>query len=228
MVGKSTQRLLCAAARRMASVMSKTAAPQSESKITKPSRRHNKSFDETHARLTDVAVRIFSEKGEEGLSISAVARESGMNRTTVYYHFNSRDEMVEAVRKWSAGQLAKAFAPIGSPGDRARYISTFVLEKPELMKLWVDDFMASGDIRDRYPEWDNLVEGTRKRIEREQPGSGIDAEVYCTIMLTVAMVAPRVFANSVRPEMPMSDIIERFTREQMRALDRDALGETKG
>lgn len=175
--------------------------------------------------LTDVAVRLFSEKGAEALSVSGLAREAGVNRTTVYYHFNSRDEMVAAIRDWSAQQLAKAFAPVAPQQDRARYITRFALEKAELMKLWIEDFLSPGDIRTRYPEWDRLVAGTRARLDAGLPDEAIDAEVYCAILLTVAMVAPRVYVNSVRPDLDPETAIARFTAEQMRMLRRDTLAE---
>ncbi|MEZ5742651.1 MAG: helix-turn-helix domain-containing protein [Sphingomonadaceae bacterium] len=196
--------------------------------MTKPSpqtgQRRNKAFEETHRALIDVAVRLISEKGIEALSLSELAREAGVNRTTVYYHFADRDDLIAAVRAWSAGQLASAFAPGSSPIDRADYITRFVLENPELIRIWIDDFLAEGDIRARYPEWDRLVAGVRERLEAEHPGETIDAEVYCVNMLVVAMIGPRIYRSSVRPELGIEEATQRFNREQMRRLRQDGFG----
>jgi AcrR family transcriptional regulator len=193
-----------------------------------PAPRRNRAFEETHGILIDTAVRLISEKGAEALSLAELAREAGVNRTTVYYHFSDREALVREVRAWSAAQLAKAFSIDAPPSDRADYISRFVLENPELIKLWIDDFLAPGDIRERYPEWDNLVSGVAARFARERPGDQIDAELYCVNMLTVAMIAPRVYANSVRPELGLEEAMERFNREQMRMLGHDGLDELPG
>lgn len=189
------------------------------------SQRRNKAFEETHRLLIDVAVRLISEKGIEALSLAEIARKAGVNRTTVYYHFSDRDALIAAARSWSANQLAKAFAPIASELERANYITRFVLENPELIRLWIEDFISRGDIRERYPEWDGLVEGVRQRLEAEHPGEDIDPEIYCVNMLTVAMIGPRVYCNSVQPELDIESAIERFNREQLRMLSHDGFGE---
>jgi len=191
----------------------------------KPALRRNKAFEETHGLLIDTAVRLISEKGVEALTLAELAREAGVNRTTVYYHFSDRDALIAEVRAWSAGQLAKAFQTEASPQERANYISRFVLENPELIKLWIDDFMAPGDIRRRYPEWDNLVAGVAARFEKERPGDRIDPELYCVNMLTVAMIGPRVYHNSVRPDLDLETAIENFNREQLRMLGHDGMDE---
>lgn len=175
--------------------------------------------------LIDTAVRLISEKGVDALSLAQLAREAGVNRTTVYYHFSDRDALIGQVRSWSAAQLARAFSIDASPRERADYIARFVLENPELIKLWIDDFLAPGDIRERYPEWDNLVAGVAARFAKEHPGKSIDAELYCVNMLTVAMIGPRVYRNSVRPELDVTATMERFNREQMRMLGHDGMDE---
>ena len=37
----------------------------------------------------------------EAVSIAALSREMGINRTTVYYHFDSREALLEAVTSWA-------------------------------------------------------------------------------------------------------------------------------
>lgn len=184
----------------------------------KPARRRNKAFDETHVALIETAVRLVSEKGMEALSLSEVAREAGVNRTTIYYHFESREALVEAVREWSARQLAAAFAPSSSREDRTRYIARFVIENPEVIDLWAADFLAPGKIGDRYPEWDGLVAGMAEQLKSQPETADVDAEAYCTLMLTWAMLGPRVYHNSVRPDLSKEDAIERMTRTQVRIL----------
>ncbi len=184
----------------------------------KSARRRNKAFDETHVALIETAVRLVSEKGMEALSLSEVAREAGVNRTTIYYHFESREALVEAVREWSARQLAAAFAPSSSREDRTRYIARFVIENPEVIDLWAADFLAPGKIGDRYPEWDGLVAGMAEQLKSQPETADVDAEAYCTLMLTWAMLGPRVYHNSVRPDLSKEDAIERMTRTQVRIL----------
>jgi len=195
--------------------------------VSQSAPRRNKAFDETHSLLIDTAVRLISEKGVDALSLVELAREAGVNRTTVYYHFSDREALIGEVRGWSAAQLAKAFRTDATPFERGKYITRFVLENPELIKLWIDDFMARGDIRQRYPEWDNLVAGVAERFEKERPGEQIDPELYCVNMLTVAMIGPRIYHNSVRPDLDSETAIERFNRQQLRMLGHDGMDQLR-
>ena len=155
--------------------------------------------------------------------MSALARAAGVNRTTVYYHFESREALVAAVKSWSSDQIVRAFRPDLPQRERIDYITRFVIENPELIKLWIEDFIAPGDIRDRYPFWDALVDGISARFATVFPDEEIDAEVYCVILLTSAIIGPRVFRNSVRPDANSQSIVERFRKEHQRLLRHDAL-----
>jgi AcrR family transcriptional regulator len=185
--------------------------------------RRNKGFEETHREMIETAVRLISEKGVEALSVSALARAMGVNRTTVYYHFDTREALIAAVKAWSSEQLARGFEPIGSQSERIDYITGFVLENPELIKLWIEDLLSPGDMRDSYPHWDALVQGTQKDLSAAHPDDQPDAEVYCAILLTSAIIGPRVFRNRVRPGDSTQTIIERFRSEWRRMLKSEGL-----
>jgi len=185
-------------------------------------RRRNKGFGATHDTIIQAAVRLISEKGVEALSMAAISRAVGINRTTLYYHFRDRGAMVAAVKLWSSEQLGKGFEPQVPQQERIDYISRFVLENAELIKLWFEDFVSPGDIRDRYPNWDALIGGTSISL-KDEGREPIDAEVYCTMLLTAAFIAPRVYHLSVRPDLSLEEVTERFRKEQQRILKRDSL-----
>jgi|SRR5215831_552894 len=180
--------------------------------------RNYKCYEDTHQEMIETAVRLISKKGMHAVSIAALARETGINRTTVYYHFKSREELIEAVKAWSSEQLSKAFSADRPQKDRIDYITRFVLENPELIKLWIEDLLAPGDIRHRYPHWDDLVTGIQA-VAREQEGDdAIDAEVYSVILITSAIIGPRVFKNSVSVGADTETIVRRFRSERQRLL----------
>ena len=183
----------------------------------------NKGFEDTHQQMIETAVRLISQKGVEALSIAAIAREMGINRTTCYYHFEHRDALLNAVRHWSAEQLATGLSPSVPQQDRMDFITRFVLENPALIKLWIDDFISGGDIRTRYPNWDALVAGMAATFSERLPKENVDAEVYCVMLLTSAFIGPRVFKNSVAPNSDIDTVVKRFREEQQRLLRHDAL-----
>ncbi|MEJ5979055.1 helix-turn-helix domain-containing protein [Novosphingobium sp. PS1R-30] len=188
--------------------------------------RRNRTFDATHQALIEASVALISEKGVESLSVAGLARAVGMNRATVYYHFASREALLEAVSTWSSEQLTRGFASSESQQERIDFVARFVLENPDLIKLWIEQFIAPGDIRTRYPKWDEFIAASRQHgpgPSGEGDVGDIDVEVYCTFLLAGAIIGPRVFQSSVRPDLSEDEVIERFRVEQQRMLRRDGL-----
>ena len=185
--------------------------------------RRNKGFEDTHREMIETAVRMISEKGADALSIAALAREMGINRTTVYYHFDNREELIHAVTSWASAELAKGMDLAVPVPERIGLISRFVLENPELIKLWIDDFITGTDIRKSYTRWDELVEAMRRQFVELYPDDPPDAEVYCVTLIAGSIIGPRVFANSIDRNASIDSIVERFLREQQRTLTRDGV-----
>lgn len=180
-----------------------------------PRRRH-RSYTDSHRQMIETAVRLISEQGAASLSITDVARAMGIDRTTVYYHFKDREALIAEVKVWAAAALVKAFDFDGPVEERIDYTTRYVLENPELVKLWIDDFIAPGDIRTSFPFWDAMMEGFRPKSE--DPASGIDAEVYFINLLTSAIIGPRVFKNRVCPDADIDTVVRRFRVERLRLL----------
>lgn len=175
--------------------------------------------------LIEVAVGLIADRGIDALSLSALARAAGVNRTTIYYHFTDRDALVAAVKLWSSQQIVAAFRPELPRQARIDYVTRFVLDHPAIMSLWIEDFIAPGDIRASYPHWDALVSGIGASLAAAFPEEAIDAEVYCVILLTSALIGPRVYRHRVAPDLDTETTIARFRREQQRVLRRDGIAD---
>jgi AcrR family transcriptional regulator len=187
--------------------------------------RRYKSFEDTHQMLIELAVGLIADRGIDALSLSALARAAGVNRTTIYYHFTDRDALVAAVKLWSSQQIVAAFRPELPRQARIDYVTRFVLDNPAIMSLWIEDFIAPGDIRASYPHWDALVSGIGTSLAVAFPDEPIDAEVYCVMLLTSALIGPRVFRHRVAPDLDTEATIARFRQEQQRVLRRDGIAD---
>src|SRR3546814_8405327 len=84
--------------------------------------------------MIETAVRLISEKGVGSLSMAALARAMRINRTTVYYHFKSREDLIETVKQWSSAQLDKGLSLSAPQQERIDFVTRFVLENPALIK----------------------------------------------------------------------------------------------
>ncbi|MEU6452839.1 TetR/AcrR family transcriptional regulator [Streptomyces sp. NPDC048232] len=75
----------------------------------------------TSDRLLDAALRLYTESGEQGVTVTAVTRTSGVSLGSLYHHFGSLDGLLTALtERWTGrlmGQLVTAL--IGAEGARA-------------------------------------------------------------------------------------------------------------
>jgi AcrR family transcriptional regulator len=52
---------------------------------------------DTRARIQEVALELFTEQGYENTSLREVAERLGVTKAALYYHFKSKDEIVESI-----------------------------------------------------------------------------------------------------------------------------------
>ncbi len=82
--------------------------------------------------LTDVALRVFAERGFDGASMDDVARAAGITKAAIYHHAKGKEALLE---RGLSRALAALFAALDEPGatqgraiDRLRYIVRRVVE----------------------------------------------------------------------------------------------------
>ncbi|MEV5998149.1 TetR/AcrR family transcriptional regulator [Streptomyces griseomycini] len=93
--------------------------------------------------LLDAALRVYSEEGEQGLTVNAVTKASGVSLGSLYHHFGSIDGLVDALLlRWLERLLGELVTALQSTrtartGVRAlvRAYLRFVREHPEVSML---------------------------------------------------------------------------------------------
>ena len=71
-----------------------------------PDRPLRSDAQESRAALLLAARELVAERGIDALTVSGVAQRAGLNRSTAYQHFRSRDELIDAVGGTGIGDLA--------------------------------------------------------------------------------------------------------------------------
>lgn len=183
-----------------------------------PSPRRNRGYLKTHKEIVEEAVKLLAEKGPDALSVAGLARRLGVDRTTIYHHFKNKDQLIEAVMAWASDQLTTAFGPVQPSPEQQDFISHNVLDNPALIKLWMERFITSSDVRESYPEWDAMVTTTARHMADAQPHEKPDIPVFCMILLMATIIGPMAYRNSVEPQAAPDQIVDRFRRELARIL----------
>jgi AcrR family transcriptional regulator len=128
--------------------------------------------------LTDVALRVFAERGYDGASMDDVARAAGITKASIYHHVSGKEALLE---RGLTRALDALFAILDEPGsrdgrarERLRYIVTRVAETtlrllPELSVL----FRARGTSKsergalERRREFDRVVTELVRTAQRD-------------------------------------------------------------
>src|SRR5438477_304664 len=80
--------------------------------------------EQTRLRITESTVALHEKIGPARTSISAVAEQAGVRRSTVYRHFPDEESLIDACSAhWRAANPAPdlaAWAAIGDPSERLR------------------------------------------------------------------------------------------------------------
>jgi AcrR family transcriptional regulator len=95
--------------------------------------------------LTDVALRVFAERGYDGASMDDVARAAGITKASIYHHVAGKEALLERGLERALAALAAILgepaAQAGSDAQRVRFIVRRVAETacsllPELTVLF--------------------------------------------------------------------------------------------
>lgn len=91
-------------------------------------------------RILDAALRLVRDRGYTKTTMSAVAAEAGVGRGTLYWHYDSKDDLVYAMMEREIQRLMEIYAPMGDLEGRA-------IEKIEmLIRISFDSLEAANEL----------------------------------------------------------------------------------
>ena len=172
------------------------------------------------ARILKAARQLFYRSGIHAVGVDAIAEAAGTNKTTLYRHFQSKDELVaECLREYSR-DFEKAWAEIerahaGKPKDQLlaylRFIAEFKLDTSERGCALVN---AAVELPDPDHPARRVVEGCKSRI-RDLIGelcrkAGLRDPELLADELFLLVEGARVTIQSLGPRGPAQRLAEMF------------------
>ncbi|MBA3053991.1 MAG: TetR/AcrR family transcriptional regulator [Sphingomonadales bacterium] len=98
-------------------------------------RRTRANGERTRQRLLSSAVSLWSEHGQLGLTVSAVAEHAGTTRRTVYHHFATQEILQEEAQRFVFEQLAElASGNTSEIPDPYGFVAGLAVDNPELVR----------------------------------------------------------------------------------------------
>jgi AcrR family transcriptional regulator len=69
---------------------------------------------DTRARIQQIAVELFTEHGYEGTSLREIAERLGVTKAALYYHFKSKEDIIQSLVEDYQAQMAELIAWAGA------------------------------------------------------------------------------------------------------------------
>jgi AcrR family transcriptional regulator len=91
---------------------------------------------DTRARIQAVALELFTEQGYDATSLREIAERLGVTKAALYYHFKSKEEIVESL---AADQISRVEAIIDWAGGQPRTMAT----RKEFLRRYAETMCTS-------------------------------------------------------------------------------------
>lgn len=190
-------------------------------KNTKTKRRNP---EKTRELLLETASRLIARDGPEGLSVSRVAQEAGLNRGSAYHHFDSREQLVSETLSWISGRFLDEIYGNESIADWSKRnesrtvieaLVTFAMENPAFGPTWLHRIFTDGQL-DNDEFWKRFLTQTERFAESDMAEPGIDVEIHAFMMLVSIMMWPLWTKASKASAAKRKQLSERFIKEMLR------------
>jgi AcrR family transcriptional regulator len=113
--------------------------------------------------LLAAARDLFAERGPEALTIVEVAKRAGLNRSTAYQHFRSRDELTHAVAGVFAKEIRELFREPRGFAEQVEFFVHYFGEHPDIARLWIFHLMTGQSrLREGWGEYIESLERIAK------------------------------------------------------------------
>jgi AcrR family transcriptional regulator len=153
-----------------------------------PRRARRSDFQQTRRRIVETARRLMGARGPESLTVSAVAHEAAINRTTAYQHFRTRDDLVRAVTEELIAEVAAYLEGQRPIVEHIDEVAGYFLEHPELARLAIYWLLSETPIPRAGMEL--FLQQTRELVEGGGARSDADPEMLGHLMMGVAVLWP--------------------------------------
>ena len=135
---------------------------------------------ETRRRITETAVELHGTVGPSRTSISAIAEQAGVRRSTVYRHFPDEAALFDACSShWEAANPPpdiEAWSAIADPDERLRTaldeLYAFYRRTERMMENLHRDEATVPLVKERFASFRGYLEAAREALLRGRPERG--------------------------------------------------------
>jgi len=164
--------------------------------------------------LLTAARELFAERGPEALTVVAVAKRAGLNRSTAYQHFHNRQELAQAVAGAFAEEVYDVLREPRSFGEHMDFFVHYFRNRPDIARLWMFQLLTEKDMA--AAGWDTYVGSLDRLANSPKSQAGVDPEMLGVIGMASALVWSLMARQRSDSEADVQAETERFAKELKR------------
>lgn len=187
-------------------------------------------------KILTTAISLFSERGFAGTSVADVCARAGVVKTAVYWHFDSKEGLLEAALERVAStwieEIRASVQQVGGLDARLdRFISGLrwlVLERGETLALILGAILERAEVDDARRESlrrivmqarEAIADGIRETLDRDLPDLDLIADVALAIVNGIVL-SHRLERDPVRLERQFRQLRETFALAVLTAVQK--------
>lgn len=187
------------------------------SRAPAPLRRRD--FEQNRTRILEAALALAAERGPEALTVSEVAHRAGVNRTTAYQHFRTRDALLGAVMEELGNAVTELLnAPMGLE-ERIDQTARYFVSRPEIARLALHQLLAENPFP-RGPWKRYVAQVERLTTANASAGAPVEADILAHVLMATALL----WSLRVRLEFDDQAAIDRATSRLVAGVKQLLLG----
>jgi AcrR family transcriptional regulator len=152
-------------------------------------------------RILDAAYRIWSERGEDALTMRAVARAARTTTPTLYERFSHKRDLLIVLRRRARLNLFSAIRTSRSPLDACRQALDFFIAHPNDYRLISEDWAMAFAGKEHMPSFEFI-----KRQLASQLGGSPDRHTRTALALVALLHGTATLLHS-------SDVHKKISRD---------------
>lgn len=189
--------------------------------------------DRTRARILAAAEKLFSRDGFDATSVDAIARAAGVNKALIYYHFESKDDLLLRLLESVVDEVeAHAAAEAPAPGEdegaalrrQLRAEVEFLAARRPIVTLLLAEALRAGPRQGALFRCADLV-ARREHPDARRPSQRRRVHEFFTGFIPlVAFVALRdawCEHSRLAPERIVDDFVEAFARSHVASHEQE-------
>lgn len=145
-------------------------------------------------RVIEKSLRLFKDRGFDSVTIATICKECGIAKSTFYYHFDSKEDLLDDLPGYSESYVAERMVALA---DSKNYVEQLW----NLYRMYIDPILEAGVEIKRHSFVKNLSE------DKKEYAPGESALWEAELILVRKAQASGQILNTTDPESLVSSII---------------------